>query len=130
MLTPLLADMAIMNEHLLERTKRSSRNQHSRNDQADVWILPPRLNTGIREYVEMDVAAVSSSQWLQQPEVPSSAEILDIDVSISTASGVSEITPNRPVGAWEHKGMDSLHMSLNWSFTDEIHCRGIPRSPV
>lgn len=89
-----------MNEHLSERFGRSKRGvKGSRGPtQAEVWLLPPKLNTRIREYYEAQ--PVEGGSWLQRPEFPTSEEILDKDSS-SSSSSMIEICPNKPKGAFE-----------------------------
>ncbi|CAK4030251.1 hypothetical protein DOTSEDRAFT_52452 [Lecanosticta acicola] len=76
-----------MNEHLTERfgrSKRISRPEHRQTDHAEVWLLPPKLNTRIREYYQGPPA--EGGHWLARPEVPHSAELLDADTNSSSSS--------------------------------------------
>lgn len=93
-----------MNEHLPERFGRSRRGgkDDRRPQQAEVLLLPPKLNPRIREYFEGK--PVAGGAWLRRPEFPTSGEILDRDGSSSSSSSSSdivEISPNKPVGAFE-----------------------------
>ena len=97
-----------MNEDLLERFARSKKalkkGRDLEPDQAQVWILPQQLNLKVRKYFEDANKPVDGGRWLNRPEIPTSGEVLDIDVDGSSNSGVVEIVPNRPQGQWESKG--------------------------
>ena len=96
--------MANMNEHVQERFGRSRKPAKVPPDQAEVWILPQRLNEKVREYFEPPKKPVQGGHWLNRPEIPTSAEVLDKDTGGSTSSSEVELVPNRRKGAWESKG--------------------------
>ncbi|KAK5720360.1 hypothetical protein LTR17_015077 [Elasticomyces elasticus] len=92
-----------MNENLVERFGRQRRAARTIGDQALVWVVPPQLNRKIREYYDESKKTVDGGPWLDRPEVPTSAEILDTDIISSNSSDIVELVPNRPKGAWETK---------------------------
>lgn len=98
-----------MNENLIERFGRSSKAFRPENNATDLWILPPQLNLKIRQYFEDSKKPVDGRSWLERPEVPTSAEVLDTDTNSSSSSDIVEIVPNRPTGAWESKGTSAGH---------------------
>jgi hypothetical protein len=93
-----------MNEHLAERFGRSRQAKRDSRETADLWIQPAQLNPNVRQYFQDAQKPVDGGSWLSRPEVPSSAEVLDIDVNSSTSSDIVEIVPNKREGAWESKG--------------------------
>lgn len=96
-----------MNDNLLEKfelAKRSKRGNRDNKETADVWLLPPKLNASVREYYQPTRKPADAGSWLDRPELPTTAEILDDDGDSSSASDVVEIVPNRAEGAWESKG--------------------------
>ncbi|KAK3676923.1 hypothetical protein LTR78_003127 [Recurvomyces mirabilis] len=100
-----------MNEGLTERFGRSRRvfRPEPGRDVAEVCIQPPQLNLKVREYFEDAKRAVEGGSWLLRPEIPSAAEILDIDETGSDSSSTCvEIVPNKPKGAWESKGTSNV----------------------
>lgn len=93
-----------MHEHLRERFGRSRRGAKDdrRTGLAEVLLLPPKLNSRIREYFEG--RPVAGEAWLRRPEFPTSEEILDRDgssTSSSPSSDIVELSPNKPIGAFE-----------------------------
>ena len=97
-----------MNEHLSERIPRSrkpARTQGTQKEQAEVWILPPKLNTRIREYFQGPPA--EGGRWLERAEVPTTAELMDTDTMTATdgsaSSDIVELAPNKPKGPWDDK---------------------------
>ena len=95
--------MTNMNEDLVERLRRSRPPRPAR-EQAEVWIMPQKLNLKVREYFDPAKKPVQGGPWLDRPEIPTSGEVLDIESESSSSSGPVEIVPNRPKGAWEDKG--------------------------
>ena len=95
---------AAMNENLVERFGRSRRGVRSDTEQAQVWILPQKLNLKVRQYFEDANKPVDGGHWLSRPEIPTSAEVLDKDTGGSTSSSEVELVPNRRKGAWDSKG--------------------------
>lgn len=93
-----------MNESILERFERSRRGHRPLTGQAEVMLLQPRLNEGIRQYFQEAKQSIDASSWFQLPEVPSSTEILDIEAGDSNNPSNVELVPNRPKGPWESKG--------------------------
>lgn len=97
-----------MNEQLTERFGRSRSAFKPERDQAQIWILPQRLNEKIRQYFEESNSPVAGGEWLTRSEIPTSEEILDEDPSSTGGStgGSSDVfvTPNKKRGAWESKG--------------------------
>lgn len=105
-----------MNENLLERFTRNKHgarggaNHHNNSNssgdkqKADIWVLPQKLNPRVREYYQATRKPADSGPWVDRPELPTSAEILDLDGEGSTSSEIVEIVPNKPQGAWESKG--------------------------
>ena len=93
-----------MNENIIERFGRSRRAFKQPQEQAEVWILPQQLNANVRQYFEDSGKPVEGGSWLRRPEIPSSAEILDIEAEGSTSSGDVEVQVNRLKGPWDSKG--------------------------
>lgn len=104
-----------MNENLLERFTRhkhgargggggSNNNYNNDRQKADIWVLPQKLNLKVREYYEIARKPADAGPWIDRPELPTSAEILDHDGEGSSSSEIVEIVPNKPQGAWESKG--------------------------
>ncbi|KAK3719925.1 hypothetical protein LTR37_004048 [Vermiconidia calcicola] len=92
-----------MNENIIERFGRSRRAFKQPQEQAEVWILPQQLNANVRQYFEDSGKPVEGGSWLRRPEIPSSAEILDIEAEGSTSSGDVEVQVNRLKGPWDSK---------------------------
>lgn len=98
---------AAMNEHLAERFGRSRRPEKTIGNSVDVLVLPQALNPRVREYFDPPKAAVQGGAWLQRPEVPSSAEVLDqdgLDTTGSSASSDVVLPVNKKRGPWASKG--------------------------
>ena len=93
-----------MNENLSERFGRSRKAFRPAREEANVWILPQKLNPKVSEYFEAAKKPVDGGPWLDRPEIPTSGEVLDRDTDGGSSSSVVEIVPNRPEGAWESKG--------------------------
>lgn len=97
-----------MNENLTERFGRSRSAFRPEADQAQVWILPQRLNERIRQYFEEPAGPIAAGEWASRPEIPTSSEILDEDTSSAAGStGTSTdvvIVPNKKKGPWQSKG--------------------------
>lgn len=86
-----------MNENLLERFGRSRRGVRDERQQIQLMVQPQRLNTKIREYFVDATKPTDGGAWLDRPEVPTSAEVLDTD---GGSSDEVAIEPNRPRGAF------------------------------
>lgn len=100
-----------MNDNLLEKfelAKRSKRGNRDDKQTAEVWLLPPKLNASVREYYQSTKKPADAGPWLDRPELPTTAEILDDDGDGSSTSDVVEIVPNRAEGAWESKGQSQV----------------------
>lgn len=93
-----------MNEHLLERFGRSKKTKGPATDQVLIWVAPPKLNDKVRQYYEEADQPVEGGSWLDRPEIPTSAEILDLETADTTASGEVELKANRWKKAWRSKG--------------------------
>lgn len=109
-----------MNEHLQERFGRSRNVDRRGVAVAKVWILPPRLNLKVREY--FDAAPTEGGAWLSKPEIPTTAEILDLDTDSAASSDVIELEPNRPKGAWDSK---EQYLSTHYELYREDALRGL-----
>ncbi|KAF7193807.1 Helicase required for RNAi-mediated heterochromatin assembly 1 [Pseudocercospora fuligena] len=109
-----------MNEGLQERFGRSRQAVRHEGDTAKVWLLPPKLNPKVREYFEP--AEVEGGAWLSKPEIPTSAEVLDLDTVSSSSSDVIELEPNRPVGPWQSK---EQYLSTLYELYREDALRGL-----
>lgn len=100
-----------MNENLIERFSRARRgiakNNNDDRAQAEVWLLPRKLNSAVRQYYQPVRKPAEAGRWLDRPEMPNSAEIMDTEEGGSSSSDVVEIVPNRLEGAWESKGKKS-----------------------
>ena len=93
-----------MNEHLAERFGRSRRGERSPTGHAEVMLVPPQLNRKVREYFDEAQKPVDGGPWLSRPEIPTSAEVLDIDTGGSHSSSEVSLMCNRRKGAWSSKG--------------------------
>jgi hypothetical protein len=94
-----------MNEDLIERFSRHRRaNAGSKNQSS---MLREQLNPKVHEYYQPAQKPLSAGPWLDRQELPTSAEVMDIDGDSAT-SDVVEIAPNKVDGAWESKGESSL----------------------
>ena len=93
-----------MNKNLVDRFGRSRRAFRDDRDQAQVWILPQRLNLKVRQYFEDANKPVDGGHWLHRSEIPTSAEVLDKDTGGSTSSSEVELVPNLRKGPWGSKG--------------------------
>jgi helicase required for RNAi-mediated heterochromatin assembly 1 len=92
-----------MNEDLIERFKRTKNAYRGNKTQAEILLLPQKLNNRIRQYYEPAKKPSEAGPWLNRPEIPTSNEIMDIDDD-SSNSEVVEIAPNRETGGWESQG--------------------------
>jgi helicase required for RNAi-mediated heterochromatin assembly 1 len=97
-----------MNEDLIERFKRTKNGQRGNKIQAEILLLPQKLNNKVRQYYEPAKKPSEAGPWLNRPEIPTSNEIMDIDDD-SSNSEVVEIAPNRETGGWESQGKFSHH---------------------
>ena len=70
-------------------------------------MLREKLNLKVQEYYQPAQKPLSAGPWLDRPELPTSAEVLDIDGD-SESSDVVEIAPNKIEGPWKSKGESSL----------------------
>lgn len=95
-----------MNEDLVERFRRAKMADRKAPNkaQAEVWILPQKLNAKVRQYFDYVAKPADAGPWLDRSEVPASAEILDVDGDGDGNSDVLEIVPNKVTGSWESKG--------------------------
>lgn len=91
-----------MNEHLQERFG-SRPSRQTRYQQAEVSILPPKLNAKVRKYYEAQ--NVTGGEWLLRSEIPGSAEIMDREITSTNtnASNAVELHPNKPQGPFPSK---------------------------
>ena len=104
-----------MNENISERFGRSRRGVRPPAGQVEVWLLPPQLNLKVREYFEQAQKPVDGGAWLDRPEIPTSAEVLDVETGGSHSSSEVSLMCNRRKGAWGSKGkkrMDNLPEGL------------------
>lgn len=93
-----------MNENLSERFGRSRRGVRAPTGQAAVWILPQKLNMKVREYFEDSKKPAEGGSWLLRPEIPTSAEVLDIETGGSHTSSEVQLRHIRRKGAYSSKG--------------------------
>jgi helicase required for RNAi-mediated heterochromatin assembly 1 len=95
-----------MNEHLAEPFGHSGRaiQPTAGPQQAQVWLVPQQLNLRIREYFEQAQKPVDGGAWLDRPEIPASAEVLDTETGGSHTSSEVALMCNRRKGAWNSKG--------------------------
>ena len=94
-----------MKENLLERFARSKHGPRAENKQkVDIWVLPQKPNLKVREYYQNTRKPANAGPWVDRPEVPTAAELLDQDGEGSSSSEIVEIVPNKPKGAWESTG--------------------------
>ena len=107
-----------MNEELIERFKRHKNNPRGNKAQAEVWLLPQKLNNRVRQYYEPSKKPSEAEPWLNRPEMPTSDEIMDIDSDNSSNPDIVEIVPNRETGGWESQGELSRHSPAAWSTTN------------
>ncbi|KAM0718692.1 hypothetical protein Q7P37_005763 [Cladosporium fusiforme] len=117
-----------MNGTLLERFDREKRSQMgARNTQqtAEVWLLQPKLNARVREYYQPTRKPADAGPWLDRPELPTAAEILDVEGDGSSTSDVVEIVPNRVEGAWESK---EAYLSAQYELLREDSLRPLRES--
>lgn len=98
-----------MNEDLIERFRRNKGAHRSNKIQAEILLLPQKLNTRIRQYYEPAKKPSDAGPWLDRPEMPTSDEIMDIDSDNSSNPDIVEIVPNRETGGWESQGKFSRH---------------------
>jgi len=93
-----------MNEDLIEKFKRGKHAHRGNKQQAEIWLLPQKLNNRVRQYYEPAKTATVAGPWLSRPGIPSSDELLDIDSDNSSNPDIVEIVPNRETGGWESQG--------------------------
>lgn len=97
-----------MNESILERFERHRQTGRTGNytdrQQADLWVVPQKLNLKVREYYQRTQKPADAGPWVDRAELPTSEEILDHDGEGSSSSEIVEIVPNKPKGAWESNG--------------------------
>lgn len=94
----------MMNENLIERFLRHRRADSPNKDQTS--MLREKLNPRVREYYYPAQKPLGAGPWLDRPELPTSAEVMDTD-DASVSSDVVEIAPNKIEGPWESKGESS-----------------------
>ncbi len=95
-----------MNETIIEKFARrpGKKGQHA-SEKVEVWLMPPQLNPKVAKYYDDAKKPIDGGPWLDYPEIPTAAEILDIENDSSSAGGGNvEIATNRLKGAWESKG--------------------------
>ncbi|KAI5361869.1 Putative P-loop containing nucleoside triphosphate hydrolase, DNA2/NAM7 helicase, helicase [Septoria linicola] len=109
-----------MNEHLQERFKRSNKQSSGGSGRAEVWMLPSRLNVQIGRYFDNPV--VTGGGWLAKPELPTAAEVMDLDDDNTSSSTIVEMLPNRPIGPWESK---EEYLSTQYDLYREDAIRGL-----
>jgi helicase required for RNAi-mediated heterochromatin assembly 1 len=97
-----------MNEDLIERFKRTKGAHRGNKIQAEILLLPQKLNNKVRQYYEPSKKPSEAGAWLHRPEMPTSNEIMDIDDDSSNPE-IVEIAPNRETGGWESQGEFSHH---------------------
>ena len=107
-----------MNEHISERFGRSRRAFRPPTGQAQVWLVPQQLNTKVREYFEEAKKPVDGGAWLSRPEIPTSAEVLDVETGGSHSSSEVELRCNRKKGVWPSKGESCLNPCHDHLLTD------------
>lgn len=86
-----------MNEDIRERF----RGPRSQRIQADVLILPQKLNAKVREYYE--APAPTGGDWLARSEIPGSAEIMDRENLSNASSDIVELPANKLLGPFTSK---------------------------
>lgn len=92
-----------MNANLQERFGRSRKAFKEEIGQVELWALPQRLNLKVREYFENNDKKSGGGDWLNRPEIPTSEEILYVDVDSSSNSSAG-VPINHLKGSWESKG--------------------------
>jgi helicase required for RNAi-mediated heterochromatin assembly 1 len=90
-----------MNENLIECFSRHRRADASNKDHTS--MLREKLNVKVQEYYHPAQKPLGAGLWLDRPELPTSAEVMDMDDDSAT-SDVVEIAPNNIEGPWESKG--------------------------
>ena len=93
-----------MNEDLIERFSRHRRADGPSNDRTS--MLREKLNPKVQEYYQPAQKPLGAGPYLDRPEIPTSAEVMDMDDDSAT-SDVVEIAPNNIEGPWESKGESS-----------------------
>jgi helicase required for RNAi-mediated heterochromatin assembly 1 len=96
-----------MNENLFERFSRNRRADAGSKDQSSP--MREKLNTKVQEYYQPAQKPLGAGPWLDRSELPTSAEVLDIDDE-SMGSDVVEIAPNKIEGPWGSKGESLLRI--------------------
>jgi helicase required for RNAi-mediated heterochromatin assembly 1 len=109
-----------MNEDLAERFGRSRRGLRPLTGQAQVWLIPQQLNTKVREYFENAKKPVDGGAWLSCPEIPTSAEVLDIETGGSQTSSEVELKCNRRRGAHNSKGKKYSRPKGPWASEGQL----------
>lgn len=94
-----------MNENLIERFSRNRRAEAFSANKTS--MLREKLNIKVQEYYQPVQNPLSAGPWLDRPELPTSAEVMDMDGD-SEGSDIVEIAPNQIEGPWESKGRSSL----------------------
>lgn len=92
-----------MNENLIEVFSRNRRANAQNKSQAEASLLPPKLNPNVCKYYDQAQKPSGAGPWLDCTEMPTSAEIMDMDGD-SANSDIVEIAPNKIDGPWESKG--------------------------
>jgi hypothetical protein len=67
-------------------------------------LVPQPLNTKIREYFGDGKKPVDGGAWLGRSEIPTSAEVLDMELDGSHSSSEVELKCNRRKGVFSSKG--------------------------
>ncbi|KAK4967576.1 hypothetical protein LTR66_011920 [Elasticomyces elasticus] len=96
-------DISNMNSDLVERFGRSRLGVEPRDDAHAGTPQPQRVNHKVREYYEATKVKVEGEPWQSRPELPSSAEVLDLPENEGEDDGDVVLIPNMPNGAWQSK---------------------------
>lgn len=107
-----------MNESLLERFRRSNHGAAPQKANVDVWLLPQKLNRLVRDYYEPTTRPAGAGPWFDRPELPTPAEVLDLDGDGFSNSNIVELVPNRTEGAWESTGTLPTQLPRSWARTN------------
>nr|OQO30883.1 hypothetical protein B0A51_01507 [Rachicladosporium sp. CCFEE 5018] len=97
-----------VNADILERFRRSNgrpkqKGEERQQQQVQLWIQGPKLNPHVRQYFEPATKPNDAGPWLERLEIPSPAELLELNPDVTDASDIVSVVPNKPIGAWESK---------------------------
>ncbi|KAF2716380.1 P-loop containing nucleoside triphosphate hydrolase protein [Polychaeton citri CBS 116435] len=92
-----------MNENLSERSRDVRRYRHGLGDRAEVLIAPSSLNLDIRRYFEDSQKIRGNEGWTIRPQLPTSTEVMDQEVSNGDVTGAVPLLANLKKGAWPDK---------------------------